>query len=180
MRGVANGYRYLIHSPFWAQSHEELQSAWAVMERLQEAGLTKSIGVSNYRPDDLEAVLKTAKVKPVCNQIEFHPYLQRKELLEFHKKHGIATSAFAPQTPVTKAAPGPVDTYLQGLAKKYAVNPGDVLLRWCIDQDVIPITTSGKEQRMSDYLRAVTFKLTSKEVETIAELGSQKHFRGFW
>lgn len=58
------------------------------MEKLKEAGLTKSIGVSNYLPKHLEAVLKTAKVVPACNQIEFHPYLQRTALLDFHKKHG--------------------------------------------------------------------------------------------
>lgn len=85
---------YLIHSPFWAKSEQDLQSTWAEMEALQQSGLAKTIGVSNYRPQDLEAVLKTAKVKPAVNQIEFHPYLQRIELLEFHKKHGIATTAY--------------------------------------------------------------------------------------
>jgi diketogulonate reductase-like aldo/keto reductase len=64
------------------------------MEALQKAGLAKTIGVSNYRPEDLDAVLKTAKVVPAVNQIEFHPYLQRLELLEYHKKHGIATTAY--------------------------------------------------------------------------------------
>lgn len=86
---------YLIHSPFWAKSEQDLQSAWADMEGLQKAGLAKTIGVSNYRPQDLEAILKTATIKPAVNQIEFHPYLQRTELLEFHKKHGIATTAYS-------------------------------------------------------------------------------------
>src|SRR6266702_1589023 len=66
---------YLIHSPFWAKSDSELQHAWAEMEEVQKAGLAKSIGVSNYLPQHLAAVLKTAKVVPACNQIEFHPYL---------------------------------------------------------------------------------------------------------
>lgn len=56
------------------------------MEKVQAAGLTKSIGVSNFLPKHLAAILKTAKVVPACNQIEFHPYLQRTELLDFHKK----------------------------------------------------------------------------------------------
>ena len=85
---------YLIHSPFFAKSEQDLQNTWAEMEALQAAGLAKTIGVSNYRPSDLEAVLKTAKVIPAVNQIELHPYLQRVELLEFHKKHGIATTAY--------------------------------------------------------------------------------------
>ena len=58
------------------------------MEKVKELGLTKSIGVSNYLPKHLEATLKTAKVPPSVNQIEFHPYLQRTQLLDFHKKHG--------------------------------------------------------------------------------------------
>ncbi|KAF1961506.1 aldo-keto reductase family 1 member C13 [Byssothecium circinans] len=171
---------YLIHSPFWAETDEQLQKAWADMEAVQAAGLTKSIGVSNYLPSHLSATLKTAKVTPVCNQIEFHPYLQHTKLLEFHKQHNIATTAYGPLSAVTKAAPGPVDDFIAALAKKYAVSPGEISLRWCIDQDVVPITTSSKEQRLSDYLRVAKFKLTPKEVEEINRLGEQKHYRGFW
>ena len=150
------------------------------MDKVQAAGLTKSIGVSNYQPQHLEAVLKTAKVVPAVNQIEFHPYLQHETLLDFHKKHGIATTAYGPLSAATKAKPGPADDFLAALAKKYAVSEGEISLRWCIDQDVVPITTSSKEQRMSDYLRAATFKLTPAEIKKLNELGQQKHFRGFW
>ncbi|CAI6330214.1 unnamed protein product [Periconia digitata] len=171
---------YLIHSPFWANSDEELQKAWADMETVQAAGLTKSIGVSNFLPKHLTAILKTAKVVPATNQIEFHPYLQHPELLAFHKEHGIATTAYAPLTAVTRATPGPVDDYMASLEKKYAVTAAEISLRWCIDQDVVPITTSSKEQRLSDYLRAATFKLTPKEIREINELGQKKHYRAFW
>ena len=150
------------------------------MEAIQKAGLAKSIGVSNYRASDLAALLKTAKVVPVCNQVEFHPYLQRVELLSLHKKYGIATTAYGPLTPATRAKPGPVDNYVDRLAKKYAVSENEIYLRWCIDQDIVPITTSSKEQRLSDYLRAMAFKLTPAEIKEIIELGQNKHFRAFW
>lgn len=150
------------------------------MEELKEAGLARSIGVSNYLIPDLESTLKTAKVIPSINQIEFHPYLQHGDLLPFQKKHGIATAAYGPLTAVTKAKPGPVDEIYAALAKKYAVSEGEIALRWTIDSDVVTITTSSKEQRLSDYLRATTFKLTPKEVEEIGRLGLKKHFRGFW
>lgn len=140
----------------------------------------KSIGFSNFGVKELEAVRKTQKVAPAMNQIEFHPYLQHVELLNYHKKHGIATAAYAPLTPVTKASPGPADDFLASLAKKYAVNPSEVLLRFCIDQDIVPVTTSAKEQRLSDMLRVTLFKLTPAEIKTLVELGEQKHFRGFW
>ncbi|KAF2800491.1 Aldo/keto reductase [Melanomma pulvis-pyrius CBS 109.77] len=171
---------YLIHQPWFAKTGEELQSTWAAMEAVQKSGLTKSIGVSNYLPQHLEAVLKTAKVVPAINQVEFHPYLQRTELLEFHKKHGIATSAFGPLSAATKAKPGPADDYLAALAKKYAVSEGEISLRWCVDQDIVAITTSSKEQRLSDYLRAATFKLTPTEIKELNRLGQEKHYRGFW
>ena len=112
------------------------------MESVQAAGLTKSIGVSNFLPQHLEVLLKTAKVIPACNQIEFHPYLQRTQLLEFNKQHGIATTAFGPLSAIIRGAPGPADDYLASLAKKYAVSEAEICLRWCIDQDVVPITTS--------------------------------------
>lgn len=111
---------------------------------------------------------------------QFNPYLQHPGLIQYHKDHNIATAAYGPLIPITKAAPGPIDEYLASLAKKYAVNPPEILLRWCIDQDVVPVTTSSKEQRMSDYLRCCTFKLTPKELEEIKALGEQKRFRQFW
>jgi diketogulonate reductase-like aldo/keto reductase len=150
------------------------------MEAIQQSGLAKSIGVSNYLPIHLNAILKTATVVPACNQIECNPYLQRTELLALHKKHGIATAAYSPLAAATKAKPGPVDDYVSRLTKKYAVSENEIFLRWCIDQDIVPITTSSKEQRLSDYLRAATFKLTPAEIKEINELGQKKHYRGFW
>jgi diketogulonate reductase-like aldo/keto reductase len=174
---------YLIHAPFFGspeESPEALQKAWKAMEEVKEAGLTKSIGVSNFLPQHLDAIVKTARIPPAINQIEFHAYLQHRELLNYHKEKGIATEAYGPLTPATKAAPGPLDNVLAGLSKKYAVSPGEICLRYCIDQDIVAITTSSKEQRLSDYLRAMTFKLTPREVNDLNEAGSQKHFRGFW
>jgi len=68
---------YLIHSPFFAnEGHDEkqLQEAWAAMEDVKASGKAKSIGVSNYLPQHLEATLKTAKVVPSINQSELHPH----------------------------------------------------------------------------------------------------------
>jgi diketogulonate reductase-like aldo/keto reductase len=180
MIGLLTRSRYLIHEPWFTESEAELQKAWATMEAIQQSGLAKSIGVSNYLPVHLNTILKTAKVIPACNQIEFNPYLQRTELLALHKKHGIATTAYSPLVAATKAKPGPVDDYVSRLTKKYAVSENEIFLRWCIDQDIVPITTSSKEQRLSDYLRAATFKLTPAEIREINELGQKKHYRGFW
>ena len=150
------------------------------MEELKAAGKTRSIGVSNYLQSHLETTLVTAKVVPAVNQLEFHPYLQRGKLLDFHKAKGIVTACYGPITPATKAKPGPLDELLPQLAKKYYVNEAEICLRYCIEKDAVAVTTSSKEQRMSDYMRVTAFKMTPKEVQEIDRLGAQKHYRGFW
>ena len=176
----ADPFRYLIHSPFFASSDADLQSAWAAMEAVKDSGKARLIGVSNYLQKHLEATLATAKTYPVINQIEYHPYLQHGDLLPYMKSKNIVVSAYAPLTATTKAKPGPCDTLLEALANKYYVGEGEIALRWCIDQGIVVITTSGKEQRLSDMLRATTFKMTPKEVRDISNAGLLKHFRGFW
>ena len=150
------------------------------MESVQKAGKARSIGVSNFLQPHLETILQKATITPAINQIEFHPYLQHGELVPWCQAKGIAIEAYAPSTGAVRAKPGPCDDILAELARKYAVNEVDVLLRWCIEQDVVPVTTSSKEQRMSDYLRAVTFRLTPREVPKVKERGREMHYRGVW
>jgi diketogulonate reductase-like aldo/keto reductase len=150
------------------------------MEAIHASGRAKNIGVSNFLQEHLETILETAKVVPVVNQIEYHPYLQHGDLLDFHNKHRIATVAYGPLSAVTKASPGPLDEIYKELARKYGVSEAEVALRWCIDRGVVALTTSDKERRLKQYLRVADFKLTPKEVDEIGEVGKQKHFRGFW
>ncbi|KAF3765974.1 hypothetical protein M406DRAFT_346115 [Cryphonectria parasitica EP155] len=173
---------YLIHQPFFADGDLKLlQSTWAEMEAIQASGRATSIGVSNYTTRHLDVLLETAKVVPAINQIELHPYLQHGDLLAYHREKGIAVSAYAPLTAVTKARPGPLDDVYPALAKKYGVGEGDIALRWVIDQGAVVITTSSKEERLQSFLTKLpSFKLTPKEVELISEKGREKNFRGFW
>ncbi|KAK0127840.1 hypothetical protein ONS96_007341 [Cadophora gregata f. sp. sojae] len=172
--------QYLIHAPFFAKSPADIQAKWADLEAIHASGKAKSIGVSNFRKSDLEAILETAKIIPVINQIEFNPYLQHVELLEFQKKHGIKASAYAPLTAITKAAPGPVDGVYERLAKKYGVTTGEIALRWVVDQGIVAVTTSSNEGRLRQYLKSTEFELTKEEVEEITKEGKKKNFRGFW
>ncbi|CAG8944907.1 unnamed protein product [Penicillium salamii] len=171
---------YLIHAPFFAKTDEELQAAWAAMEKVKEAGFARSIGVSNFLQSHLEAILKTAKVVPSVNQIEFHPYLQHGNLIPYMESQGIKAVSFAGLTPATRAKGGPLDPLLSSLATKYGVDESEILLRWNLDRGCIAITTSSKETRMSSYLRCLAFKLTPQEVEEISTIGEQHHFRAFW
>ena len=173
---------YLIHSPFFAASPAELQQKWAEVEALKDAGRARSIGVSNFLREHLETVLATARHPPAINQIEYHPYLQHTDgLLAFHREKGIALEAYSPLTAVTKAAPGPVDPVYERLAAKYGVTPGEVALRWVLDQGIVTVTTSSSEERLRQWVKKLPlFKLTPEEVAEIAERGEEKHFRGFW
>jgi diketogulonate reductase-like aldo/keto reductase len=171
---------YLIHAPFFAKSDGDLQAKWTDMEKVLASGKTKAIGVSNYMKPHIEATLQTAKVRPVMNQIEYHPYLQHGDLVQYLQKQDIRVAAYGPLVPLTKETGGPLDPKVQELAHKYAVNPEEILLRWAIEMGVLPITTTSKEQRMSDMLRVFTFKLSPKEVDEITEIGASHHARGFW
>ncbi|KAL2171630.1 hypothetical protein VTG60DRAFT_2198 [Thermothelomyces hinnuleus] len=174
---------YLIHSPFWAKSPAELQEKWAEMEALKDSGRARSIGVSNYLPEHLEATLQTARYPPAVNQIEYHPYLQHEDgdLLGYLRDKDIAIVAYSPLTAITKVPGGPVDAVYDRLARKYGVNPSEIGLRWCLDQGIVTLTTSAKEERLKDWKqRLPLFKLTPKEVEEIAERGKEGHYRGFW
>ncbi|KFY99485.1 hypothetical protein V500_01363 [Pseudogymnoascus sp. VKM F-4518 (FW-2643)] len=172
---------YLIHAPFFASSDADLQAKWAEFEAIQASGRARSIGVSNFLQPQLEAILKTAKVVPAVNQIEYHPYLQHKGLVEFNQEHGIATVAFSPLAALLHARPGPMDRYYSNLAAKYGVTEAEVALRWVVDQGMVVLTTSSKEDRLKGYLANIgRWKLTPREVDNIKEIGREKHYRGYW
>jgi diketogulonate reductase-like aldo/keto reductase len=170
---------YLVHLPFSAGSGAGLQKIWSQMEALKQSGKAKSIGVSNFEKDDLEIVLETATVTPAVNQIEFHPYLQHTELLEFHRQRGIATAGYSTMSAITAARPGPVDSIYAELAQKYGVSENDIALRWVLDQGIVAVVTSNSSERLQGYLKAAQdFQLSAEEVQQISELGKQKHHQG--
>ncbi len=172
---------FLIHQPWFTDSAEGRQAKWAEMEVIKESGRARSIGVSNFLQEHLEPVLATAKYPPVINQIEFHPYLQHGKLPDFLRENKIAVAAYGPLTAVTKASPGPLDPVYERLANKYGVTTGELALRWYLDQGVVAITTSSNEQRLKGIISKVpAFKLTPKEAGEIKDVGTQKHFRGFF
>lgn len=173
---------YLIHTPFKYKSQEEISTAWAQMEELQAKGLARSIGVSNFRPQDLEPILKTCRVTPVLNQIEFHPYLQHPQLSKLMKDHNVATVGYGPLVSLRKEDQlegGPIDEYVTSLAAKYGVTEDNILLRWQMDKGFGIVTTSSKESRLRNYLRSADFTLTEDESAEIDRLGLKRHFRAY-
>ena len=175
--GVDHVDLYLIHSPFFTEDKRRLQKAWKDMEAAQRSGKAKSIGVSNFLVEHLEAVLEIAEIVPAINQLEYHPYLQREKVASFAKSKGITIAAFGPLSPIRKAKGGPLDPVLERLAKKYGVSEEAVALRWTIQTGAVAVTTSRKRERLQGYLGVLDFELSKGEVEEITRVGKTKHFR---
>lgn len=172
---------YLMHGPWFAKTEQELQQRWADLEAIKASGRARSIGVSNFLQEHIETLLKTAKVVPAINQIEYNPYLQHGDLVPFLKKHGIAAASYGPLVPITTAKDGPINAVWSELAEKYGVSESEVGLRWPLDQGLVVVTTSSNRGRLEGYLAKLpSFKLTTDEVARIAEVGNKKHHRAFW
>lgn len=150
-------------------------------EEVQRGGKAKAIGVSNYLRPHIEATLEVANIVPAVNQIEYHPYLQRADdYVPWLKSKGIQVSRFKPLTPITAAAAGgPLDAMFDKIAKAHGVSIDSVLLRWQVQNEVIPVTTTGKESRLDEYWEATKFELTQEEMDEITSVGLTHHF-GNW
>ncbi|KZT37972.1 Aldo/keto reductase [Sistotremastrum suecicum HHB10207 ss-3] len=178
---------FLIHSPMFVVGR--MKEVWEEIESFQKEGLAKTIGVSNFRVGDLEELLKTAKVIPAVNQIEYHPYTAKsaQPILEFNKKHGIATESYGGLTSIVKQPGGPVDPVVAKIRQrlisttgKQDITDAQVLLKWLEAKDLIILTTTSKWERLQEYLAAASLPpLTSEEVQAIDDAGSQVHFRRY-
>ncbi|ESK84685.1 aado keto reductase [Moniliophthora roreri MCA 2997] len=143
---------------------------WAEMEKAFEQGKCKAIGVSNFSIKNLEILLKTAKVIPVNNQVEMHPYLQQNELKEYCEKRGISISAYTPSGwDVVRGDPTIVE-----IAKKHGVSPHQVILAWHLARDTIVITKSSNEQRQKNNLILPT--LSEEDIQKINALDRGQRF----
>lgn len=176
---------YLLHSPFVAKEAHgfDLAEAWKSVEKLVDDGLAKSIGVSNFRVEDLQEILKIARIKPVVNQIEYSAFLQDQTpgIVEFSQKHGILVEAYSPLGPITKGQPGELHEYLQKVAGIYKKTPEQVLLRWVLQRGILPVTTSSKEQRIEQFVDIFDFELTNEEVAQITAIGKKlPPLRQYW
>ncbi|KAL8280809.1 hypothetical protein RQP46_006813 [Phenoliferia psychrophenolica] len=188
--GVSYVDLLLIHWPydFEKDGKPTNEEAWRQIEAIKDAGLARSIGVSNYRISDLKRTLAIAKHKPVVNQIEWHPYLfaQAAELVAFMKEENIAIQAYGPTSEITKFTGGPIDPVLAKVTAAVSdragakVEPSQVLLKLVSQLGAIVITTSGKEFRMKEQLAAGAIPaLTDSEIEDLKAAGAKDYKRAF-
>lgn len=174
---------YLIHWPANARNYDNWQQTnadtWRAMEELQSAGKIKSIGVSNFWQEHLEALFHTAHVKPALNQIEFHPGYWKPELVAYCQQQNIVVEAWSP------LARGKVfgNEILNQIARKYNKSVAQVCLRWVIQHDVVVIPKSNTKERITENLNLFDFELTNEEMEginTIPQTGFSGELPNIW
>ena len=157
---------YLIHWPVEGQFKE----AWRALETLYEEGKAKAIGVSNFQPHHLEELMKDAKIKPMINQVEYHPRLSQKEVQAFCQKHDIQMEAWSPlmQGELLENAE------LQEIADRYNKSVAQVILRWDLQNGVVSIPKSTKAHRIAENADVFNFELTSEDMEQINKLNQDQ------
>ncbi|KAG5732066.1 NAD/NADP-dependent indole-3-acetaldehyde reductase [Termitomyces sp. T112] len=131
---------YLIHAPYLVEN--DFEGAWRQFEKIKEDGLARSIGISNFDVEQLQDIMKIAKIKPVVNQISLNPYnyASKKSLLEYASQHGIIIEAYNILASITQVPGGPADAPVNSIAKRLGISPGQVLLLWAKAKGVVIIT----------------------------------------
>ncbi|XP_065777464.1 dihydrodiol dehydrogenase 3 isoform X1 [Muntiacus reevesi] len=159
----------------------DLCHTWEALEKCKDAGLTKSIGVSNFNHKQLEKILNKPglKYKPVCNQVECHPYLNQSKLLDFCKSHDIVLVAYGalgsqrikewvnPNLPYLLE-----DPVLSAIAKKHKQTPALVALRYQIQRGVVVLAKSYNKKRIKENIQVFDFELTPEDMKAIDGLNS--------
>mgnify|MGYP001403662234 FL=1 len=158
---------YLIHWPANAKNYENWQKAnndsWRAMEELVKEGKIKNIGVSNFWPEHLEPLLEAAEIKPVINQIEFHPGYWQPELTRYCKEKNILIEAWSP------LARGKVfeSEEIKAIAKKYNKSVAQICLRWILEHNALIIPKSSTPERIEDNFDVFDFQLNAEDIKTI-------------
>lgn len=163
---------------------------WKAMEALVKKGKVKSIGISNFTGALIEDLLRGAEIPPAVLQIEHHPYLQQKRLVEWVQSKGIAITAyssFGPQSFLELNHKGALKISglfehedVAGIAKKHDKTPAQVLLRWATQRGIAVIPKSNKTERLVQNLGVNDFTLAEEELATIAKLDIGLRFNDPW
>ncbi len=161
----------LIHWPL--PQRDEYISTWKTFEKLAESGKARSIGVSNFKPAHLERLLAETTIRPVANQIQLSPRITRTDHVEYDRVHDIVTVAWSPLGQGKDLLDEPI---LATIGAKYGKTPGQIVLRWDIEQGIVTIPRSSNPERLAQNLDIFDFALTADEVAAISALdtGAEK------
>ena len=138
---------------------------WREMERLYEEGYVKQLGVANCHPHHLEEICKVCKYKPEVGQFEIHPLFTQKSLIEYYKQHDIQVCAY---TPIARFDDRLMRLpLLKNIAAKYCKSITQIILRWHIQNGIIPIVRTLNPSHQKENLDVYDFVLTAEEMQLI-------------
>ena len=159
---------YLIHWPL--PSQDLFLDTWRAFERIREEGGARSIGVSNFRAEDLERIEREAERRPTVNQIELHPRFQQAELRAWHAEREIATEAWSPLAQGDLLEDGTIET----IAAHHDRSPAQVILRWHLQVGNVVIPKSANPERIRENYALFDFALSEDDMAAIERLETGK------
>lgn len=163
----------LLH---WPKPHPPLEETIRALNAVKAEGLTRSIGLSNFPSPQWREAQALSAARLVTNQVEYHPFLSQKTLRATAAELGSSLTAWSP------LAQGKVaeDPTLLAIAKAHGRTPGQVTLRWLIQQGVVAIPRTAKESRARENFDVFGFELSPEEMARVTALGTPKGRLGDW
>ncbi|MGI6128113.1 MAG: aldo/keto reductase [Planifilum sp.] len=159
---------YLIHWPVKGKYKE----TWRALETLYREGRVRAIGVSNFQVHHLEDLMADAEIKPMVNQVEFHPFLTQETLRAFCRKEGIQLEAWSP---LMRGEVMNVPEIVE-LSKKYGKTPAQIVLRWDLQHGVVTIPKSVREERIRENADLFDFELSAEDMAKLDALNRNHRF----
>ncbi|HEX4297468.1 MAG TPA: aldo/keto reductase [Devosia sp.] len=171
---------FLIHWPVPGQ--DRYVEAWTTLLELQQQGRIRSIGVSNFDPDQIERLIRETGVAPVLNQIELHPRFQQRDLRGYHKRRDIRLMSWSPLGPGTtstawwvqhgRATAGYLleDPTITGIADRIGRTPAQVIIRWHLEEGLLLAPKSTHPQRIAENFAVFDFRLDAEDLYRIGAL----------
>ncbi len=155
----------LLHTP--KPQTDEYREGWRALVDLQRSGVVHSVGVSNFSAPQLATIIEDSGVTPAIHQIEMHPYSAQPEMRAEHARLGILTQSWSPLGGENSAFFEPA---VADPAATHHVTPAQVVLRWQLQQGIVPLPTSATVAQQRELLDVFGFELTEPEVAAISAL----------
>jgi diketogulonate reductase-like aldo/keto reductase len=155
---------YLIHWP--VPAHDRYVETWKAFVELQQEGLVRSIGVSNFEPEQLERVIAETGVTPAINQVELHPHFQQVGLRREHERLGILTEAWSPLGQGLELD----DPAIVEIAQAHGKTPAQTIIRWHLQLGNVVIPKSVTPERIHENFEVLDFELSGEQMDAIAAL----------
>jgi diketogulonate reductase-like aldo/keto reductase len=161
---------YLVHwptaDPEAKESINKREETWKAMEEIYKSGKAKAIGVSNYTIRHLEEMKGYATIPPAVNQVEFHPYLFQKDLLDYCMEHKIVLEAYRPLTNGKRME----NEVINAIATKYGRTNAQVLIRWSLQHGCVPLPKSVHKERIEENINVFDFELSEDDMTALNAL----------